>query len=321
MRLELENGKVIKEPDDAAIKDALGKLRPEEGYSFAILDAETKKDYFIQTSLGPQGFLVEYKEGQRQYQSKNERLELKSVSRLFRLFGRGDSSWKQQTTWKPLEKKMKSNIRKAGTVILWAAALLGSIFLLTWLEWQSKSYSQKGSILFEDSTGIWEYYILIMGLIVFGGLIPVGVALFFRAIRGFFASRTTLKSFAKTVGLLLLSLGLTGFGCFMSYCFTFVWPCSKSVVVHSNAQILEVKENYWLRDASVLTTSFGDIRTIVFKKYAGYYSTGYREDGEVIVETTDGREITITSDGPKSQYRLAKAISKATGKPLVKREE
>ncbi len=61
MKLELENGRELVDPDPRTIEDALSTLSVKRNNSFAIL---SRPDGFMQTVIDPSaGFAVEYQEG------------------------------------------------------------------------------------------------------------------------------------------------------------------------------------------------------------------------------------------------------------------
>ncbi|MBA7714369.1 hypothetical protein ES703_123391 [subsurface metagenome] len=137
MRLLMGNGQVIREPDDKTIKDAIHSLRGNYGEEpgFAILDLERTEgdgNFFMQTAGGPDTFIVEYRDGikKRQYYSKNEKLEQRTVILLFQAYGRGDESWKCKVSWRDMAgRELKTGGRELNTritlyIVIWTAAMI-----------------------------------------------------------------------------------------------------------------------------------------------------------------------------------------------------
>ena len=103
MRLELENGRVIQEPDERALEEALRSLDGEEN-SFAILDPERGDNSFLQTAGGPDTFVVEYRESLQQFSSESVALE--TVISLFKACRQGTDSWRYAVPWKNISGKI-----------------------------------------------------------------------------------------------------------------------------------------------------------------------------------------------------------------------
>ncbi|OAI50728.1 hypothetical protein AYO44_05520 [Planctomycetaceae bacterium SCGC AG-212-F19] len=122
MRLELANGQRIPNPDDQTVARALRSVGEGEEYAILVHD-DTGEQHFIQVAKGSAGFVVEYREGERQYRSTP--LPQDTVIKTFQAYRKQDKSWKEGVAWTDITDEVvnKSGCRgKAGV-------LLGLIFV------------------------------------------------------------------------------------------------------------------------------------------------------------------------------------------------
>lgn len=96
MRLEMERGETLSEPDSQTLELALRRLDG-EGNTFAILDPERGDNDFLQTMGGPELFDVEYREAGQHYRCRDVRLE--TVIALFHSYRRGADWWRSAVAW------------------------------------------------------------------------------------------------------------------------------------------------------------------------------------------------------------------------------
>jgi len=92
--LELENGKIIKEPKQGDFPKAFKELESDTSL-YAIL--ESNNGYFIQTTGNKKdGYKIEYQEGslEKHYQL-GKRFTIEQVISVFQNYARGDNSWKE----------------------------------------------------------------------------------------------------------------------------------------------------------------------------------------------------------------------------------
>ena len=96
MRLELENGETLSDPDSRVLEQALRRLDG-EGNSFAILDSGSDEGTYLQAIGGPDMFTVEYREAGQQFRRDEVRLE--TVIALFNSYRRGADWWRSAVPW------------------------------------------------------------------------------------------------------------------------------------------------------------------------------------------------------------------------------
>ncbi|OAI48453.1 hypothetical protein AYO44_06980 [Planctomycetaceae bacterium SCGC AG-212-F19] len=96
MRLDLSNGPPVADPDDRTVQNALRNVA--EGEEYAILvDDEKGEQHFIQVAKESKGFVVEYREGEKQYRSNL--LPLETVTKVFQAYRKQDKSRKEGVSW------------------------------------------------------------------------------------------------------------------------------------------------------------------------------------------------------------------------------
>jgi hypothetical protein len=122
-----------------------------------------------------------------------------------------------------------------------------------------------------------------------------------------------------TVGLGLFMLVGGGL---MLYGICYWVPISQYVVIDKTTEVIEIKRTYLLRTTEEYRVPFADILSVKYKRYSLHSSdniTTYH--GSVDLAISDGREVDVSRNGPRSQYKLAKAISNAANKPLLELEK
>jgi len=102
LRLILENGTVVSDPNDGELADALATLDCQH-YNFAIL--ERSGPIYIQVACNEtEGFMLEFQEGDcdNHYQV-TEQASLRQVVKAFKQYAHNELSWKADFTWKWLK--------------------------------------------------------------------------------------------------------------------------------------------------------------------------------------------------------------------------
>jgi hypothetical protein len=127
MRLDLSSGERLVDPEGQAVEAALRSVG--QGEEFAILvDDEQGGQHFLQVAKESEGFVVEYREGQRQFRSNP--LPLETVIRVFQGYRKQQKSWKEGVCWRDItgeiDGKAGCRARAASVVALlglgvWAA--------------------------------------------------------------------------------------------------------------------------------------------------------------------------------------------------------
>jgi hypothetical protein len=127
MRIDLASGKRFPDPDDQAVEAALRVVG--QGEEFAILvDDEKGEQHFIQVAKESDGFVVEYREGEKQYRSKP--MPLETVVKVFQAYRKQDKSWREGVSWTDITEAVgnKSGCRDKAVLLtvflglsLWAA--------------------------------------------------------------------------------------------------------------------------------------------------------------------------------------------------------
>lgn len=122
MKLELEDGTVIDQPNDQEIETALATLDM-EGNRFAILSQDPLT--YIQTF----GLMLEYQEGDTDHHYRAvgpvAQGQFGQIVSAFQKYAKGDPSWKDDFEWE------QEHINSAtATGIGWAIVVIGGLVLL-----------------------------------------------------------------------------------------------------------------------------------------------------------------------------------------------
>jgi hypothetical protein len=96
MRLELSNGERIADPDGQTVERNLWSVGEDAEFAI-IIDDERGEQHFIQVAKESEGFVVEYREGERQYRSNPFNLE--TVIKTFQGYRNQDKSWMEGVSW------------------------------------------------------------------------------------------------------------------------------------------------------------------------------------------------------------------------------
>ncbi len=103
MRLEMEKGEPLSNPDSRALEAALRTVDG-EGNCFALLVSDDDKNHFLQAMGGPEMFAVEYAEGEQVFRCRD--VELETVIALFHSYRRGSDWWRRGVVWKDVTGKL-----------------------------------------------------------------------------------------------------------------------------------------------------------------------------------------------------------------------
>lgn len=124
MKLEFESGRPFESPTPSQIANGLADVGGDNG-SFAIL---SDGDDFIQASgEAGSGFVVEYREGDKLYQSTSQSEPLTKVTEAFQKYARGDGSWRTDFRWDEQEFAPKSGCLGVALLFAASAAMLASV--------------------------------------------------------------------------------------------------------------------------------------------------------------------------------------------------
>lgn len=123
MKLEFESGRSFESPTPSQIAGGLADMGDDNG-SFAIL---SNGDDFIQAAGAGSGFVVEYREGDKLYQSASQSEPLSKVMEAFQKYARGDGSWRSDFRWVEREFSPKSGCLGAVLLFVGSAAVLASV--------------------------------------------------------------------------------------------------------------------------------------------------------------------------------------------------
>ncbi|HXE74794.1 MAG TPA: hypothetical protein VNN18_04025 [Candidatus Xenobia bacterium] len=104
MRLEMEKGEILSDPDSRALETALRSLDGESN-SFAVLDSGSDPGTYLQAIGGPDLFTVEYREAGQHFRRDEVRLEM--VIALFQSYRRGTDWWRSALAWKDVTREFQ----------------------------------------------------------------------------------------------------------------------------------------------------------------------------------------------------------------------
>jgi hypothetical protein len=138
MRLETEAGTVIEEPSDEKIRDVLAHLDGSApGNSFAILTRSDEPIEYLQTGGGPNTFLVEYRENDRQFRGADENLPYETTAAMLTSYRRGDDAWRSMVAWVDVTEEVLGRPARrrppiySALLLIAFLALLATLFVLT----------------------------------------------------------------------------------------------------------------------------------------------------------------------------------------------
>ncbi len=103
MILQVESARELKDPTQGQIQEAISALRLPSP-CFAILSSS--RSQFIQTAFSQDGGLIlEYQDGStaKHFQSIRGDFSVREVTDVFLEFSRGDTTWKSNVQWRPVQ--------------------------------------------------------------------------------------------------------------------------------------------------------------------------------------------------------------------------
>lgn len=126
MKLEMEHGSAVNNPDGLQIEQAIMALPADEA-GFAIL-SETESTYFQVSGCRDEGFTVEYQAGSTDahFRASNEAIKIEDVIRAMQLYARGDAGWKSMFEWQPYDLTAEKKGGCRGSAVLVLSVLLAS---------------------------------------------------------------------------------------------------------------------------------------------------------------------------------------------------
>jgi hypothetical protein len=118
MKLEFEQGRSFESPTPNQISSGLASVGGANG-SYAILSSNG--DNFIQAAgEAGSGFVVEYREGDKLFQSASQSEPLSKVTEAFQKYARDDGSWRDDFRW--IEQDFAPKSGCLGLVLLFVAS-------------------------------------------------------------------------------------------------------------------------------------------------------------------------------------------------------
>lgn len=124
MKLEFEKGRSFESPTPNQIRSGLAEVGDANG-SYAIL---SDGEGFIQAAgEAGSGFVVEYREGDKLFQSTSQSEPLAKVTEAFQKYARGDASWRGDFRWIEQEFTPKSGCLGLVLVFAVSTAVLASV--------------------------------------------------------------------------------------------------------------------------------------------------------------------------------------------------
>ncbi|MBK8268210.1 MAG: hypothetical protein IPK83_07840 [Planctomycetes bacterium] len=126
MKLEMEHGPTINNPDGLQIEQAIMALPAAEA-GFAVL-SETESTYFQVTGCQDEGFKVEYQAGSTDahFRAGNEANKIEDVIRAMQLYAKGDAAWKSMFEWQPYDLTAEKMGGCRGSAVLVLSVLIAS---------------------------------------------------------------------------------------------------------------------------------------------------------------------------------------------------
>ena len=122
MRLETEDGPVIENPSADQLREALAALGGATG-TFAFLTRQESPLAFLQTSSEKNAFVVECREGDKQFRAADEAMPLEKTTALFQAYLRGGDEWRGMAAWQDMTSEL-SGPRWVVPLLIFVAALL-----------------------------------------------------------------------------------------------------------------------------------------------------------------------------------------------------
>lgn len=219
--------------------------------------------------------------------------------------------------------RLKGKRRKGMPKFVWWG-LIG-LLVLGWLVWffspfwaqmrEVPSIDDPQIVVFQ--TGLGLIVLIVIGALFGLSLAAAGIFSSYYMLMALILEFGKLRDRLENFGLLLVTLLVLASGVFLFYVVTYEYPRSERVVIDEASETIKIEKYYLIRPHTELQVAFKDISHIKYYQwgmFVGQWAIG--PNAEVELVTWDGREVKVSSDGPRFQYRLARAISGATGRPL-----
>ena len=174
--------------------------------------------------------------------------------------------------------------------------------------------SDTNLIVFKTGIGSVLLYVIV-GVICVAGTIVLFVLLY-----NVFKKPTSLSDKGVIVGITLMNLAA---GMYLAYIIASD-PISygEEITIDTGSEILIEREFYLLAKPAVTQIPFAKITHVVYENSQLPYQYGVLFQGSVKLRLVGGVEAPLSWGNIRAyQYRLAKAISKATGAPLIVHDE
>ena len=102
----------------------------------------------------------------------------------------------------------------------------------------------------------------------------------------------------------------------------FYVPHGKEITVDLNSEVIILMEPYLLKKSTIKEIPFAKISHVEYKKFTDVTAQNVvLRRGSVILHLAGGEVVHLSSNGPKNQWSLATAISEATDRRLIAREQ
>lgn len=161
--------------------------------------------------------------------------------------------------------------------------------------------------------------VAVFGSLLLAGSVAVGVfELPSSTKKCWYRTRSFVKTIKVFAGSLALMLVLLFGGAMMIYVNCYHNPCSAYIAIDKSARVISIEKHYLiLRGEERLQILFSEIDHVTYHYQEGSAGPhGSSSSGRVEITKLDGMTIIVSSDGPKRQLDLARAIAVATGKEL-----
>lgn len=156
-------------------------------------------------------------------------------------------------------------------------------------------------------------------------IIFVGVAapiVWFTVARRMFRESTNLWKRSQAVALGVLGVLASMFMLSEVLSAVFYFPHGKEITVDLSSEVIILKKPYLLKKSAIQEIPFAKISHIEYKKFVHIIGHGIAlRAASVELHLAGGEVVHLSSDGPKNQWSLATAISKATDRHLIVREQ
>ena len=129
MRLEPAEGREIENPTADQIRQVLAGVGTASG-EYAILHRQDEPPEYLQTAGEGNAFLVEYREGDRQYRQPKEAVPLDTAVAMFQAYARGDEKWRSMVAWTDVTDEIEKTRWPAYVIGIIIAVIVAAIIAI-----------------------------------------------------------------------------------------------------------------------------------------------------------------------------------------------